>query len=280
MSHARRAFVGGVGFTLLVAAGVACSAESASTLPTDRATGEADGGTAETTAPGAAGSADAFGAAASGVVLVHAASFPSFRLCFSGQMNLRPQPETKIMPESNVVGVETGSFVRLPPMAPPGTIYVIDETSLRDRTESCDDLFKNGIVRPGNDYDTVVGSVDQALGSGGVDVVALTGCANDVTLANLHVNPATCGAGYVSTTGNLHATITRLQATRTGVTSTQLPVQLYQLSSAVTALGASGPLTVSFGALPAPAGALGQPLHVGLQTTLRWRSRAPKSDAR
>ena len=71
-----------------------------------------------------------------GVVLVHAASFPAFRICFEGTKEELPLPSTDVMPESNVVGVEVGTAVRLPPLStagarPLGRAFVFPELALR-----------------------------------------------------------------------------------------------------------------------------------------------------
>ena len=216
------------------------------------------------------------------MILVHAASFPSFRLCFANKLSQAPVPDTKILPESNVVGVETGGFIRLPSMDAPGTIYVIDERVVRNQTGTCDRLINQGILHEGNDYDVIQGDVDASaplarrLGDNGVDVIAVTGCASSITLENLGVDKSRCGTGYVANDGTLKATVTTLQRAPTGVTSSTLPVQLYQLSTAVEALAAAadGPLTVSFGPLGSGVGSLGQELGIApifeadAQTTL------------
>src|SRR5690349_20110352 len=57
-----------------------------------------------------------FAATVSGVVLLHAAAFPAFRVCFENYPDLAPQPDTTTMPEANLVGVEVGSLVRIAPL--------------------------------------------------------------------------------------------------------------------------------------------------------------------
>src|SRR5947209_3740033 len=82
--------------------------------PGDNIGGDAGSGGASSGTPQAA--------TASGVVLVHAAAFPPFRLCFANQLAKQPQPDRQVMPEANVVGVEQGSLIRLDPLDAPGTV--------------------------------------------------------------------------------------------------------------------------------------------------------------
>src|SRR6185369_7036093 len=72
------------------------------------------------------------GPQANGLVLVHGALFPSFRLCFENFPEMPPQPDNTVMPEANVVGVEIGSLVRINPLSKaPGKIYLISESAVR-----------------------------------------------------------------------------------------------------------------------------------------------------
>lgn len=54
---------------------------------------------------------------ANGIVIVHAADFGAFRLCFKGVPNRRPIPSADLLPESNLLGVDVGSAVRIDPIA-------------------------------------------------------------------------------------------------------------------------------------------------------------------
>jgi hypothetical protein len=50
----------------------------------------------------------------SSVVLVHASkNLPAFRACFSGYTQVLPQPDDKVMPNANVVGVDVGAAVHI-----------------------------------------------------------------------------------------------------------------------------------------------------------------------
>src|SRR5688572_20747864 len=114
LSIGARAAVGVVLATL-----VACASMSSSLMADEGSsggTGQDGGGSnspnANNPPPSDAGQGAPTG---SGVVVVHSAAFPSFRLCFSNHLGLRPQPDSTVMPEANLVGVEVGSAVRINP---------------------------------------------------------------------------------------------------------------------------------------------------------------------
>ena len=125
----RLAPLGAAALPLLVAAAVACGdmSESASS----GTSGDGDGGGADAGFGSDAAAVPGVGAA-SGVVILHAAAFPSFRLCFENYPELPPQPDVALMPAANVVGVEVGSVIRIGSLdRPPGKVYVIDQRDVR-----------------------------------------------------------------------------------------------------------------------------------------------------
>ena len=239
--------------------------------------------------PSAAGTAAQGGPAATGVILVHAASFPSFRLCFGNHLDQQPQPDSKVMPEANVVGVELGSVVRIDPLEAPGTIYVIDEQKVRSSANdptipSCAELLGKPTrttrsLTFDNDYH-VIQAVDQPLGQHGVDALVISGCGSQAFLNDLDgltgpgqfASSANCGADWNSTDGNLKATVIPLPTSRDGATVASIPVQIFHMSPSIEAFrGSAGTLTMKFGELdggapkPVTVGALFAP---GTQTSL------------
>lgn len=258
MTHAKRAlWTVSAGF--LIAAAAACSSLEMSADSDERAPGSTGPDSGSSGAP----SADGTGAAptATGVIVVHSAAFPSFRLCFSNYPDLVPQPDTNVMPEANVVGVEVGSLVRLDPIVrEPGTVYVIDEREVRSppgntKAVKCGELLlppekrTDRTLTLNNDYH-VASVIDRPLGSSQVSVLAITGCGSQAFLSSLGLSSAGCGAGWDPTSGNLEAKVVDLSTTPEGATKTTLPVQLFQMSRALdTFKGDAGKLEVTFGEL-------------------------------
>jgi hypothetical protein len=191
--------------------------------------------------------------AASGVVLLHAAAFLPFRLCFENYPNLVPQPDTSVMPEANVVGVEIGSVVRIGAMpVPPGKIFVFDQRKVRatpgdPNARTCGDLLADtGAFVKNLDY-LVAGSVDDPLGVDQVDVLAITGCGAGAFLDLLGVDPASC-TGWDPVAGSLRAQTVSLFPT-IQATSKSLPVQIVHMSSLLEATrGPEQRIDVTFGA--------------------------------
>jgi hypothetical protein len=113
---------------------------------------------------------------ANALVLVHAASFPAFRVCFEGAAADLPQPSVDLMPDSNVVGVDVGTAVRL--AARPETLghaYVFPESVLRPlyptfggaSGPSCALLLQNGsISKSAVDVGFVTADVEEPLRRG------------------------------------------------------------------------------------------------------------------
>jgi hypothetical protein len=192
---------------------------------------------------------------ASGVVLVHGAAFPAFRLCFENLPDLPPQPDSKVMPEANVVGVEMGSVVRIDPLVAPGKVYVINESEVRtglgDPSRGrCGDLVSktaSNRLTEDNDYHVIPESITQPLGNGHVQLLAITGCGSQAFLNSLGTPSSSCGAGWDAIKGNLKARVVDVPAaSRAGET---VPVQVFAMSSAIEAFRKEGTLAVSFGKL-------------------------------
>lgn len=280
MTQAKRA-LWGISTGFLIAAAAACG-----DIGTDTS-GEIFGG-ADADASNQP-STDGVGAepTATGIIVVHSAAFPSFRLCFENFPDLVPQPDTNVMPEANVVGVEVGSLVRLDPMQAPGTVYVIDEREVRSppgntKAVKCGELLlppdkrTDRTLTMNNDYH-VASVIDRPLGTGQVSVLTITGCGSRAFLDSLGLSSAACGADWDPTSGNLEARVVDLNTTHEGATKATLPVQLFQMSRALDAFkGDGGALEVSFGELAPGSAPLDQPVAVGdlftggAQTTLMF----------
>jgi hypothetical protein len=190
---------------------------------------------------------------ANGIVLVHAAAFPAFRVCFEGALGDLPQPSTDLLPESNLVGIDVGTAVRLP--ARPellGKAFVFPEEKLRSlypvfggSGPSCQDLFDGSVKQ----YAVAVGEVTENLSSG-VHALVLGGCLplGDDPVASTD----RCGADWNAASGNLKLTTLSLMAyARTG--DTRLSVQLVQLSPALQRNAEGRALGLAFGPLEAGA---------------------------
>jgi hypothetical protein len=287
MTYAKRSLYLATG-GLFIVAGAACSAMTSSEGAGDRSDSPKASGTSSSggssgdgnTEPGAAAS----GPTATGVVLVHAAAFPSFRLCFKNLPNELPQPDSTVMPEANVVGVEIGSLVRIDPLVAPGTVYVINERETRlSPTAKCGELLGPEIQKPKtqatltkNIHYHVANTLETPLGSNQVNVLAITGCGRQEFLDDLKIDSASCPTPWSATGGNLEAKIVNLSTTPEGATDSKLPIQMFHMSPAIDAFkGPSGTFEVSFGPLSTPTPAkLQQPVSTsvafegGAQSTL------------
>ncbi len=270
MRHAKAILVS-LGAGLLVAGAVACSDMALTSA--DGSTGP--GGSSSSSSSGGSKSpenAENQGPTANGVLLVHAAGFPAFRLCFENYLDDPPKPDRSVMPEANVVGVEVGSLVRLDPFEkPPGKIYVIDEFRVRvepDETPvSCRQLIQptgtKPLLRQGLDY-FVANEIDEPLGNGKVNVLAITGCGTESFLTPLGLTGAGCGPGWTASTANLQGRVLELKTTAAGATATTIPIQVFQLSQALeTYKGDGGTLDVTFGELGDGGASLPKSLSVG-----------------
>jgi hypothetical protein len=295
MTHAKHAAWAALSGVLLAAAACSVSGSSSFDALGKPTTGSSSGGGADAaSAAGDRGNTPSMSTApqgtptANGVVLLHAASFPSFRLCFQNHPELVPQPDAKVMPEANVVGVELGSVVRLDPLDPPGTIYVINESSVRASLDSpdepkCGELLgtpkTNRTLTRDNEYHVIQKPITADLGKNHVQVLAITGCGSQAFLNALdnltdgtNASSAQCGVGWNTTSGNLQAQIVDLNTTTNGATEATLPVQLFHMSSAIETFRGNGTLQVTFGPLsgggaPVPTGTLykgGDPISLPL----------------
>jgi hypothetical protein len=193
---------------------------------------------------------------ATGVVFVHAAAFPAFRVCFENFMDLHPQPDAKTLPNANVVGVELGGTVRLGPIAKaPGKVYVIDRKRAAANPgdpddKSCDDVLRS--LDEGLEY-VVAGSIDRPVGVDRVEAIVFGGCASISQLSLLGIPSADCGPAYdndqAKTHGNMSTTLLTLPTTNTSTAKT-LPVQITNVSPLLTSLVPQGEkIGVSFGDL-------------------------------
>jgi hypothetical protein len=254
MTYAKTGLFGVTG-ALLVAAAAACGDvydESATQARPD----SPDASSGSSVDLGEAGRAPTPGApTASGVVLVHAAAFPAFRLCFENMPELPPQPDSKIMPEANVVGVEVGSVVRIDPLEAPGRIYVINERDVRGTDLACGELLNDPSKKLLEDtHYHVANTIKEPLGQGRVDVLAITGCGAKAFLNHLKTDETNCDKGasrpWDVTRGNLEARVITLEPSPVGATESSLPVQLVHLAPKLDAfIGDAGTLEVTFGNL-------------------------------
>jgi hypothetical protein len=272
MRHAKLALLA-TALGALVALDAACSSMDA-----DAASGEhAPGGSTSSGGYGDGGAAMPStdeGPTATGVLVVHAAAFPAFRLCFENALDLPPQPDSSVMPEANVVGVEIGSLVRVDPMQAPGKIYVIRESAVRSTPGETNPPTCRELVAPPEQKtdktltkDTeyhVADAVTQDLGEAKVSVLAITGCGGKALLNAVGLSSEACGDDWDVTSGNLKAKVVDLNAATTGSTDESLPVQLFQMSQALDAFkGTEGSLAVTFGDLTTDAGTARQEVPAG-----------------
>lgn len=246
----------GAGLALLIACGAGDDATSGADSGKDggASTGSSSGGSSGTFGDGG------FTPPATGVVLVHSAGFRPFRVCFSGYSTIPPQPDRKVMPESNSVGVDVGGAVRLPAMSrAPGTVYVIPQNKAAHTPGDPEDINCGAFIAsrsPNEDY-LVAGKIDRPLGMNGVEAIVITGCGTGPQLSNLPVVPEDC-PGYAdggATYGTLHAEVVPL-ATTTTTTPELLPVEIFNASHLLLAHTPPGAaLDVTYGDFDAAAGA-------------------------
>jgi hypothetical protein len=247
------------GLVVVSAAAVACaSVESRSPLE-ERPDGS-------TTNPGSSGGvADAAPAPlqplrGDGVMLVHAAEFPPLRICFEGRPGAKPIPDAHTMPDANIVGLDIGTGIRLPPIRQTdklGKVFVIevDPSRIRsgfDENATCGELICEVGSGPqcltaGRDYAVSPTEIDAPqLGVDRLTVLAVKGCGNGFQIGQLGVDSAECGASWDILAGNV--SVQRIEnlelSTRApGV----LPVQLVNLSARLSP--ALGNLEVRYGPL-------------------------------
>jgi hypothetical protein len=243
----------------LSALAYACGMSSASLefagSPDAREGAGSDGGAL---APSAGGSDPALRPTDNAVILVHAAKSLPFRLCFESEPDRLPMPDSELMPESNVVGVEVGSAIRLGPLAgPPGAIYVFDEPLIRalypafggpGKGPTCGqllaangtkDLPKRLDAGPRNN------AADKNL-SKDVHLLVLTGCTGNTT-SNTY-SQEECGTDWSPIDGNIAIKeITIPGANRTSPKT--LPAQIVNLAQPLESARAGRVVNVTFGDL-------------------------------
>jgi hypothetical protein len=189
------------------------------------------------------------------VILVHAAKAQSFRLCFENETDRRPQPDSDVMPEANVVGVEVGAAVRLGPLrGAPGMVYLFEEPLIRafypafggaGEGPTCKNLLENTNLQK---LAQPLGTITTDL-SRGVHLVVVRGCPSDSPLVKHTV--AECGASWTSATGNLSVTDITLSGAKRPSPGT-LPAQVVNLSQPLEGSRGARPVVVSFGDLLTP----------------------------
>jgi hypothetical protein len=181
-----------------------------------------------------------------GVLVVHGASLPALRLCFTRRRADPPIPLDVIMPESNVVGIDVGAVVRLPNLdGDVGDVVAFPERELRGQLTtadggaitsrySCGDLLDSSTFAASA---LAFGPVSADL-SRGVSVLALLGCQGSAK--DPRASKARCGATWTPELGNLDVVARRVEAEGRASLAT-LPVQVVQLSPSldVRAAGAS-----------------------------------------
>lgn len=186
------------------------------------------------------------------VILVHAAKTQSFRLCFKSELDRRPQPDSDVMPDSNVVGVEVGAAVRLAPLrGAPGDVLLFEEPLIRafypafggaGAGPSCEQLLANMSV---GSLAVNLGAVSTDL-SKGVHLLVVKGCPGDTQLRTF--SKADCGDDWTSAKGNLgikEITLTGAKRPSAGA----LPAQVVNLSQPLDGARAGRDVVVSFGEL-------------------------------
>lgn len=214
-------------------------------------TADAGGGATSAAAP-MAGKDGALTPVDNAVILVHAAKAQSFRLCFENETDRRPQPDSDVMPEANVVGVEVGAAVRLGPLrGAPGMVYLFEEPLIRafypafggaGQGPTCKNLLENSNLQK---LAQPLGAITTDL-SNGVHLVVVRGCPSDSPIVKHTV--AECGSGWTSAAGNLSVTditLSGAQRPSPGV----LPAQVVNLSQPLEGARGTRDVVVSFGDL-------------------------------
>lgn len=187
------------------------------------------------------------------VILVHAAKSQSFRLCFKNELDRRPQPDSDIMPEANVVGVEVGSAVRLGPLrGAPGEIFLFDEPLIRafypqfggaGTGPTCGALLSSS-----NEISKLavnLGTIDKSLATG-VHLLVVRGCPGNGPLRSYSVGE--CGGDWTALKGNLGISEIELSGAERPKTGT-LPAQVVNLSQPLDGTRAGRDVVISFGDL-------------------------------
>jgi hypothetical protein len=249
MRHAKSTLGWAVFSALLVGGAVACAASDAATFldKGSQAPGAADAGEFGAREP--TSNAD-LGPTDNGVIIVHAAGAPAFRLCFSNELDAQPTPNSELMPDANVVGVDVGSAVRVGPLkGPPGEVFLFSESLIRQSYPpggggpSCKQLLESTPPYP---Y-TRLGTVEANL-SRGVHLLVVRGCGPKNPIHAY--TKVECGTDYDAEKGNLG--LTRLEVLGTNRTSdNELPAQIVHLSQPLESYRDKRSFRVTFGDLTA-----------------------------
>lgn len=196
------------------------------------------------------------------IVLVHAAGLGAFRVCFGAAPKLYPQPDKQTMPEANLVGVDVGTAVRLPPLdtSSDPTVYVYEESLLRKWSApfgeeyDCDKIVNS--QTPGVPPPVVTLRLDTNLATG-VNLLVLTGCGANPANPALARTTVQCGDDFDPAKGNLKLRVLPLLG-ETRPSETTLPTQVVHLSqplaSARADAGTKNALEVSYGPVAGDAG--------------------------
>ncbi len=238
-----------LGLGLSTAAGVAslvaCSSMDAAFA--DSRAGEPSGSFPDAGSAPSAGDDSDLGPTDNGVILVHAAGAPSFRLCFANDLDRLPTPDSELMPAANVVGVEVGSAVRIPPLnGAPGEVYLYSEPLIRSLYlpgspgPTCKELIDDPAqsVVP-----LVLGKIDKSLATG-VHLLVVSGCAKKTPVKSY--TKEQCGESYDESTGNLKVSTIELTG-RTRKSNSELPAQVVHLSQPLESFRGQRSLKVTFG---------------------------------
>lgn len=258
------AFVIGGASALLVAGALgACSVSDATSgsnvvgpdagRPSEAGTPPPDGGGTDAGA----------GIDANAIVLVHAASFPAFRICFEGAVKERPMPSAELMPEANVVGIDVGTALVFPPRSEIlGKAFVFMESFLRPLDPlvgdgpTCEALLGAGGTKSAA---IEVGEIKTSLARG-VHALVLGGCR--AAAADPMASTERCGDEWDPARGNLALRTIALPAYGRFDPS-QLPVQLLQLSPSLARSAAGRALGVAFGPVDESAATMAFPVVEG-----------------
>ncbi len=188
---------------------------------------------------------------ANGLVIVHAASLPAFRLCFDANKSLRPVPSDQLMPSSNIVGVEVGTAVRVDPITPViGAVWAFPEPKIRNLYPpgkpgpTCADLLESL-----GDEAIPLGAIDRDL-STGAHLLVVAGC--QPTSADPVASNERCGETWTADAGNVSLRVIDIDAFAR-MDTTSLPIQIVQLSPALESRAAGRRISVALGDLDAAA---------------------------
>ncbi len=189
------------------------------------------------------------GGATRTLVMVHAASFPAVRVCFSDTVDEPPLPSSELMPSSNLVGLDTGTAVRVEARAAPrGRVFLFPERRIRPYYPAgetglpCRKLLELEAA-------IEIGSIAAELPAG-ASLLVFSGCpplAEDESAGT-----ARCGESWSAASGNLAVSVVALE-TFPRTNRAVLPVQVMLLSPALSSAAGDRPLGFGIGDLDAQA---------------------------